>query len=76
MFMSEDIMNRIEAGEDYSDVKSLLVKTPTGWVRNPLAPPEDNLDKYPFPDRELYYDKYPLLANFAVKRMITTRGCP
>jgi radical SAM superfamily enzyme YgiQ (UPF0313 family) len=71
-----NLMNRIEAGEDYSNVKSLLVKTPTGWVRNPLEPAVDDLDKYPFPDRELYYDKYPLLAKFAVKRFITSRGCP
>ncbi|NQU61194.1 MAG: B12-binding domain-containing radical SAM protein [Rhodospirillales bacterium] len=70
------LMDRIEAGEDYSDVNSLLVKTEKGWMRNSLLPPEENLDKYPFPDRSLYYDKYPLMANFAVKRFITTRGCP
>ncbi|MAF96527.1 MAG: hypothetical protein CMM60_12330 [Rhodospirillaceae bacterium] len=70
------LMDRIEDGEDYADVRSLFVKTGKGWVRNPLAPSEDNLDKYPFPDRGLYYDKYPLMANFAVKRFITTRGCP
>lgn len=70
------LMDRIEEGRDYSDIKSLLVKTDEGWVSNPLGPPEENLDKYPFPDRGLYYDKYPLMANFAVKRFITTRGCP
>ena len=70
------LMDRIEAGEDYSDVKNLMVKTDQGWVHNPMFPPEENLDKYPFPDRGLYYDKYPLMANFAVKRFITTRGCP
>ena len=71
-----EMMNRIEVGEDYSDVKNLIVKTDEGWVKNSMYPPEDNLDKYPFPDRALYYDKYPLMANFAVKRFITTRGCP
>ncbi len=70
------LMDRIEAGEEYSDVKNLMVKTDEGWVRNSMFPPEENLDKYPFPDRGLYYDKYPLMANFAVKRFITTRGCP
>lgn len=70
------LMDRIEAGEDYSNIQSLLVKIDEAWVRNPLGPPEDNLDKYPFPDRSLYYDKYPLMAKFAVKRFITTRGCP
>lgn len=71
-----ELMNRIEAGEDYEDVHSLCVKTDAGWVRNPLGKLADDLDKYPFPDRDLYYAKYPLLANFAVKRLITSRGCP
>jgi radical SAM superfamily enzyme YgiQ (UPF0313 family) len=70
------LMDRIEAGEDYSKIPSLLVKVGETWVRNPLGPPENDLDKYPFPDRSLYYDKYPLMAKFAVKRFITTRGCP
>lgn len=70
------LMSRIEAGQGHADVQSLLVRTATGWACNPLAPPEENLDKYPFPDRGLYYDQYPLLANFAVKRVITSRGCP
>ena len=71
-----DLMNHIEDGKDYSKIPSLYVKTPKGWVKNPLRPAEDNLDKYPFPDRGLYYNKYPLLAEFAVKRFITSRGCP
>jgi radical SAM superfamily enzyme YgiQ (UPF0313 family) len=71
-----DLMNHIEDGKDYSKIPSLHVKTTKGWVKNPLRPAEDNLDKYPFPDRDLYYKKYPLLAEFAVKRFITSRGCP
>ena len=71
-----DLMNCIDEGRDYSKNPSLYVKTQNGWVKNPLRPVENNLDKYPYPDRSLYYDKYPLLAEFAVKRFITGRGCP
>ncbi len=71
-----ELMNCIDNGEDYTKVPTLNVKTENGWVRNARGPLSDDLDKYPFPDRALYYDKYPFLAKFALKRLITSRGCP
>ena len=71
-----DLMNHIEDGEDYSEIPNLYVKTPKGWAKNPVRSAENNLDKYPFPDRGLYFNKYPLMAEFAVKRFVTSRGCP
>ena len=71
-----ELLNKIANNENYSNVKSMYVKIEEKWYINPLGELSDDLDKYPFPDRELYYDKYPLLANFAVKRFITSRGCP
>ena len=41
---------------------------------NPLRNLVD-IDKLPFPDRELYY-KYPSLKDNSIKRFITSRGCP
>jgi len=35
-----------------------------------------NLDWYPFPRRELLYDKNPTLANLKIKNFITVRNCP
>lgn len=70
------LMNRLDAQEDYSDIPSLWLKKGDGWIKNDIGCLESNLDKYPFPDRELYYGKYPLLRNFTVKRLITQRGCP
>jgi radical SAM superfamily enzyme YgiQ (UPF0313 family) len=42
---------------------------------NPLRPLLD-ITKLPSPDRSIYYDKYPFLANQQVKSFITGRGCP
>jgi radical SAM superfamily enzyme YgiQ (UPF0313 family) len=44
--------------------------------RNPVGPLVQDLDRLPFPDRSIYYDKYPVLKNKEVKTFITSRGCP
>ena len=71
-----ELMNRIDEGIDYTDIPSLFIRKETSWVKNPLGTLSEDLDKYPFPDRSLYYEKYPLLANFPLKRLISSRGCP
>ena len=70
------LMNRLDDGGDYSGIPNLWSKKGNTWITNPIGPLEENLDKYPAPDRELYYSKYPLLRDFAVKRFITPTGCP
>ena len=70
------LMNRIEAKEEYNDIHNLSVRVDGEWKINPLSPLENDLDKYPFPDRDIYYEKYPLLGNLTIKRLITSRGCP
>jgi anaerobic magnesium-protoporphyrin IX monomethyl ester cyclase len=70
------LMNQIDKHKGIGGIANLWIKRKDGWEKNNLSNLEYNLDKYPFPDRALYYDKYPLLRNFAVKRLITQRGCP
>lgn len=70
------LMNRLEAGEPATDVAGLWARVGGGWIRNETGRLDDDLDRYPFPDRELYYDRYPLLRDFAVKRVMSQRGCP
>ncbi len=70
------LMNRLEAGKDYSDVPNLWVRRGQEWVRNEVGPLETDLDKYPFPDRDLFYEKSPLMRDIAVKRFLAQRGCP
>lgn len=71
-----ELMNRLNTGKSYLDVPGLWVRDGEKWIRNNLPRLEENLDKYPPPDRELYYAKYPLLRDFAIKRLMTQRGCP
>ena len=52
------LMRRIDSGEDYVDIPGLWVKRENRWIKNDTGNLEANLDKYPFPDRGLYYDKY------------------
>ena len=71
-----DLLNCLEAGEDYSQVPNLWVKEATGTVhRNAMRPLEQNLDKYPYPDRSIY-DKYPFVRDQKIEGFVTGRGCP
>ncbi len=71
-----EVMDRLDSGAPATDIPGLWAKDAAGnWLRNPVGNLEP-LDQYPPPDRELYYDKYPLLAGFGVKRFMTQRGCP
>jgi radical SAM superfamily enzyme YgiQ (UPF0313 family) len=71
-----ELMNRLEAGEPATDVPGLWARVGRDWVKNDTGRLDDDLDRYPFPDRELYYGRYPLLRDFAVKRVMSQRGCP
>lgn len=70
------LMNRIDTCENYHDIPGLWVRKDTHWFKNELGCLEQNLDKYPFPDRALLYKKSALLQKFALKRFLTMRGCP
>jgi radical SAM superfamily enzyme YgiQ (UPF0313 family) len=70
-----ELCDRIDRGQDYSDVKNLWVKKNGEIIKNDVRPGENNLDKYPIPDREVYY-KYPYLRDYPTKPFITGRGCP
>ena len=71
-----ELMNRIDERKEFDDIANLRIKKKNGWVNNELCNLEPDLDRYPFPDRALYYDKYPFLRNFVLKRFVTMRGCP
>ncbi|MBI4367519.1 MAG: B12-binding domain-containing radical SAM protein [Deltaproteobacteria bacterium] len=70
-----ELVERMEAGRDITDIRNLYVKTRDGVIhKNELRPPVP-LDELPFPDRELYY-KYAFLKNVPMKRFIASMGCP
>lgn len=45
-------------------------------VRGPPRPPEQDLDRLPFPDRSLYFDRRRDHREFPAKVFIASRGCP
>ena len=67
----EDI-DKIEKGEDYSNVPNLWMKKDGEIVKNPLRPLITDLDSIPFPDRDLFYPH-----TFAgILTVLSGRGCP
>jgi anaerobic magnesium-protoporphyrin IX monomethyl ester cyclase len=71
-----ELLDALQAGEDYTGIQNLWVKAADGTIhRNPMRPLEQDLDQYPFPDRSIY-DKYPFVKNQKIEGFITGRGCP
>jgi len=69
------LCNHLDQGKDYSQIHNLWVKNGNAVVRNPLAPFEQNLDVFPFPDRELY-QKYNYFSNLDSTDVQSGRFCP
>lgn len=45
-------------------------------IKNDLGPLVDNLDNFPFPDRDVLFAKSTMLAFNSVKSFLASRGCP
>jgi anaerobic magnesium-protoporphyrin IX monomethyl ester cyclase len=48
----------------------------SGVERNPVRALEDDLDRLPFPDRALLFEKDAFTRQSGIKHFITSRGCP
>lgn len=61
---------------DHHDIENLWVKTQDGVIKNGLRPLENDLDKLPLPDHDLF--DYSKLEDARLHRvvMMATRGCP
>ena len=70
-----ELCDALDASGDYSTIPNLGVKNNGTLVHNEMRDIL-NLTTLPPDDRELYYDKYPKLANKSVKNILTGRGCP
>lgn len=70
-----DLMERVDKGKEFLDVKNLWIARNGGIYKNDVRSLPDDLDKYPFPDRELYSDLKGRI-DLSVRNFITTRGCP
>ncbi len=70
-----EIADAFDAGKGYRHISNLWTKEDGKVFKNEVRPLIRDLDELPFPDRRLYYDKYPAL-NGSQKTIIVGRGCP
>ena len=70
-----ELADALDNGNDYSNILNLWVKKEDGIIKNDVRP-FVNLNELPMPDREIYYDHYPVLRNKPTKLFLLVRGCP
>ncbi len=71
-----DLMDALDLKLNYSDIPNLWIKRGNEIIKNEPRNLIDDLDILPFPDRELYYNKYSKLRNNKIKYFMASRGCP
>jgi len=75
-YLFTNFVNRLEKNQDTTNLKGIWAKKDGQIFKNEIEHLEEDLDKLPFPDRELYYSKYKFLRDMPTKRFMTSRGCP
>ena len=63
-------------GKIPTNIKNFWVKLDGVIHRNPVRPRIKNLDELPYPARDLYINKYPILKKHGIKHFLAHRGCP
>lgn len=73
-----DLVDVLEAGHSLSHtrIENWWFKHDGTTVRNPVRAPESDLDRLPFPDRELLFENDAFTRQSGIKHFITSRGCP
>lgn len=71
-----DLANAFNNGKDITSIPNLWIKYNSRIYRNDVRGLVDDLDKLPFPDRQIYYTQSKFLADSPWKVFITARGCP
>ncbi len=69
-----EVLNALENGEPLEKIQNVCMSVDGAIVKNPLRPLISDLDALPFPEKELFYEKYPLMKKFYT--MMTSRHCP
>ena len=66
-----ELVNKLSNGEDTTTINNLWIKKDGEVYKNPLGHLVEDLDQFPFPDRDIF--KIPNLTDYV---LISTRGCP
>lgn len=69
-----EVLRAIENKEPLNAVQNVCLKSGDEIIKNPLRPLIGDLDSLPFPEKEPFYEKYPLMKKFYT--MMTSRHCP
>jgi radical SAM superfamily enzyme YgiQ (UPF0313 family) len=71
-----ELSRRLEEGRDFTDIKGLWTKRGKNCVKNPPNLLVEDLDRLPFPDREIF--NYETLAHSkkGIGLFMASRGCP
>jgi anaerobic magnesium-protoporphyrin IX monomethyl ester cyclase len=70
-----ELANVYNEKRELKGIQNLWIKYNGNIEKNDVRPFIQNLDLYPFPDRE-YYNRYKIIRNYPSKPCITSRGCP
>lgn len=70
-----ELCNRVDKKKPCTRLPGFWVRTPKGIVKNPVGKLAENLDEFPFPDRDLY-QKYGYFNNPDSIDVLAGRGCP
>ncbi len=68
-----ELVEKLEKGQIYSDIKNLYIKTDQNLIKNEIRPFCQDLDLLPFIDRDIY-SSYVMLDEYP-HSVLTTRGC-
>lgn len=71
-----ELADRVAAGESFDTVQNLWVRRGGEWVRNELRPLVHDLDRLPFPDREVFDSGALLQSSGGWVDLMAGRGCP
>lgn len=69
-----NLLNKMENGEDYTDIKGIHFKVGNKKIVNPPQPPIQDLDEIP-EDRDIYIKKYPIFLHEELLQILSSRGC-
>lgn len=58
------------------NIENFYIRKNGKIIKNKFAKLENNLDKFPFCERKLFYELYPHMKIYPVELFIASRGCP
>lgn len=70
-----ELADSLEHNDDGSHINNIWAKRNGRIVNNPIRRLNEKLDNLPFPDKDIFYQQYPVFVRQSYK-IITSRGCP